>query len=211
MTGSSPCFVPRPNTDKPGKSLSLARACISLADPMTPIRAEKKVVAHSPAKIKGAQILVSWMILGFPRKEAWVVLDASDTITSTYAIKVDSMAHNVPTGIALLGFFRSPDMEAPAKMPEVAGKRIPNRSRNVARPWKDAPAECGSKLDFSVCQLTPVNSMPRPGSLNGRMNKAEKGMLRMATIKITSRALLALANMPLPAKQSAVQKIKATL
>ena len=58
-TGSSARLVPMPNTDKPGKSLSLARACISFADPIRPMRAEKKVVENSPAKMMGGQILVS--------------------------------------------------------------------------------------------------------------------------------------------------------
>lgn len=34
----------------------------------------------------------------------------------------------VPLGIDLLGFLRSPDILAPAKIPAVAGNRIPNKS-----------------------------------------------------------------------------------
>lgn len=61
------------------------------------------------------------------------------------------MAHSVPFGMALLGFFKSPDIDAPAKMPDVAlrevsiaictekwicayGNKIPNKSRNVGNP-----------------------------------------------------------------------------
>jgi hypothetical protein len=49
-------------------------------------------------------------------------------MTSVYVIKVKARPERVPLGIDLLGFFRSPDMLAPAKIPPVAGKRIPNRS-----------------------------------------------------------------------------------
>lgn len=53
LTGSSAFLVPLPNTDSPGTSLSLARACMSFAEPIKPINAEKNVVANSPAKIMG--------------------------------------------------------------------------------------------------------------------------------------------------------------
>lgn len=65
-------------------------------------------------------------------------------ITTVYDIKVSPRPYKVPFGIALLGCFRSPDMLAPlerhqdrivdggrltyAKMPPVAGKRMPNMS-----------------------------------------------------------------------------------
>ena len=35
-------------------------------------------------------------------------------------MNVVNVAQRVPLGIALLGFLRSPDMEAPAKIPDVA-------------------------------------------------------------------------------------------
>ena len=50
-------------------------------------------------------------------------------------MKVESMAQRVPVGMALLGFLRSPDMEAPANIPEVAGNRMPNRLLKVSKPW----------------------------------------------------------------------------
>lgn len=61
--GSSDLFVPMPKIEIPGKRLSLANACMSFAEPIRPMRAEKNVVATSPAKIIGGQILVAWMML----------------------------------------------------------------------------------------------------------------------------------------------------
>lgn len=57
------------------------------------------------------------MMSGFRSKEPCEVLAASDKMTRKYAMKVVRIAQRVPTGIDLLGAFRSPDMEAPAKIP----------------------------------------------------------------------------------------------
>jgi hypothetical protein len=191
--------------------LSLARACSNFAAAMTPIKAEKKVVANSPAKIPGGQMLVSWIMLGFRRNEWCLVLDAKETITSRYARKVDNIAQSVPRGMALLGLRRSPDMEAPAKIPDVAGKRIPNKSRNVVKPLKWPLEESGRRLDFRVARLNPVNSMPLSGSTKAGFRRAETGILKMEKVSTTKRALLALANMELPARQRPVQKTSATV
>lgn len=51
-----------------------------------------------------------------------------DMITSVYATNVTRSPFRVPDGIDLLGFRRSPDILAPAKMPAVAGNNIPKRS-----------------------------------------------------------------------------------
>lgn len=121
------------------------------------------------------------------------------------------MAHSVPLGIALLGFFRSPDIDAPANMPDVAGKRMPKRSRNVDRPLNEGSSVCGRKLSRRVCRLIPVNWIPRFSSWKGRLNMADTGMLIIANERMMIRALLALAKMPLPARQSAVQARRATV
>lgn len=132
-------------------------------------------------------------------------------MTSKYATNVDNMAHRVPIGIALDGFRRSPDMEAPAKMPDVAGKRTPKRSRKVPRPPNSLPAECGKRLDLRVAKLTPVKLMPRTGSWNAGNTKAESGMLAIDTVKMTRRALLAFAKTELPARQRRVQTSRAAV
>jgi hypothetical protein len=139
--GSSDLFVPMPKTERPGKSLSLARAWRSLAAPIRPIRAEKKVVATSPAKMMGGQMLVSCITFPLWTKDECVALEANDKITVVYAIKVVNIAHSVPTGMSFDGFRKSPDMEAPAKMPDVAGNRMPNRSRKVLKPENSLPEE----------------------------------------------------------------------
>jgi hypothetical protein len=84
------------------------------------MRAEKKVTAHSPARIIGAYKLVRDITLLLARKDSWVVAAAMERMTVKYAMNVVRVAHNVPCGIALLGFLKSPDMEAPANIPEVA-------------------------------------------------------------------------------------------
>ncbi len=68
----------------------------------------------------GLDKLMAERIFAFAKNEAWVVEAAMDTRTTKYTIKVASMAQSVPLGIVVLGFFKSPDMEAPAKMPDVA-------------------------------------------------------------------------------------------
>lgn len=94
------------------------------------------------------------------RSEARVVLAAMDNITIKYTMKVVKVAHRVPFGMALLGDFKSPESEAPARMPAVAlicvsnptrvfqqgywqrgegthGNKMPNNSLNVSAPEYD--------------------------------------------------------------------------
>lgn len=80
--GSSFLCVPLPNTDRPGSSLSRARAWNSLAEPMMPIKAEKKVTAHSPARMTGGDMLVRERTFAFARKDSWVVLAAMERTTT---------------------------------------------------------------------------------------------------------------------------------
>ena len=54
-----------------------------------------------------------------------VTVAAIENITARYMKNVRAMPANVPVGIETLGFFRSPDILAPAKMPAVAGKKTP--------------------------------------------------------------------------------------
>lgn len=118
--GSSFFLVPLPKIDRPGSSLSFARAWKSLADPIIPIKAEKKVTAHSPASMIGEDKFVSERTLLLASRESRLVVAAMDRTTTKYTMNVVNMAQSVPFGIALLGFLRSPDMDAPAKMPDVA-------------------------------------------------------------------------------------------
>jgi hypothetical protein len=77
--------------------------------------------------------------------EALVKVAAIANITRVYKTKVKASPYKVPFGIDLLGFFKSPDMLAPlpyvsiipsglqqriayAKIPPVAGNKIPKRS-----------------------------------------------------------------------------------
>lgn len=81
-TGSSPDLVPKANMDNPGSNLSLDSAWRSLAEPMTPIKVEKSVTAHSPAKTTGAERFVSGMTFAFFRNDSWVVLAAMEKMTT---------------------------------------------------------------------------------------------------------------------------------
>ena len=85
-----------------------------------PMRAENTVTAHSPARITGADKLVKGTMLTFARSDFRAMVHAMERATKKYTMKVVSMAHRVPLGMALLGLLRSPDMDAPAKMPDVA-------------------------------------------------------------------------------------------
>ena len=64
-------------------------------------------------------------------------------------------------------------------------------------------------MDLNVDKLTPVKVMPLTGSLNAGSTRAESGMLTMEIVKITSKALLALANVELPARHNKAQKTNA--
>ena len=79
------------------------------------------------------------------RKEALVIVDAIEKMTSEYRTKVVERPLRVPVGMDLLGVLRSPDILAPANiptqlickhkgnrglkhLPPVAGNKIPNKS-----------------------------------------------------------------------------------
>lgn len=107
------------------------RACISFADPMKPIKAEKNVTAYSPARMIGGQNLMAEMMFSFRRREACVMLAANERIPTIYTTSVVSMAQSAPWRLDLLGLRRSLDIEAPAKRLDVAGNRIQNKSCNA--------------------------------------------------------------------------------
>lgn len=127
---------------------SRARACSDFAEPITPIKAEKNEEANSPPRIRFFEMLTysrignlsnmmrdstggvptSCMIFRFLYKLSRLIVAPIDKMTRVYATKVNMRPCKVPLGIDLLGFFRSPDILAPAKIPAVAGKRIPNKS-----------------------------------------------------------------------------------
>lgn len=97
-------------------------------------------------------------------------------------------------------------------MPPVAGNKIPNKSWKVSLPFLWLPAapfvSLGFRFSKKVCQLSPVNSTPSRGTENGFKTIAERGMLKVAISKMKSNPLLALAKMPLPARQIAVQRTR---
>lgn len=126
---------------------SRAKACSDFAEPITPIKAEKKEEANSPPRMRCFEILIyyrvnilvaihditkgvptSCIILRFLYKLSRLIVAPIDNMTRVYATKVNMSPCKVPLGIDLLGVLKSPDMLAPAKMPAVAGKRIPNKS-----------------------------------------------------------------------------------
>lgn len=80
--GSSAFLVPLPKMDSPGNSLSRAKAWNNFAEPMMPMRAEKKVTAHSPARTIGADRFVREMMLSFARKESREMVQAMERITT---------------------------------------------------------------------------------------------------------------------------------
>ena len=95
-----------------------------------------------------------------------------------------------------------------AKMPEVAGNRIPNKSWKFSLPFIPVPAaplvSFGLRFCRKVRQRMPVNSMPRLGDVNGALKIAENGMLKVAIMSIINKALLAFAKSELPARHIAV-------
>lgn len=144
-------------------------------------------------------------------KDEWLVLAAKEKITSRYEIRVESIAQSVPLGIALLGFLRSPDIEAPAKIPEVAGNKTPNSARKVSKPANSLPFVWGRRFDLKVSRLKPVNSIPLTGSMKAGLNKPDTGMLMIEMTRTTRRALLAFAKMELPARHRQVHTARAAV
>jgi hypothetical protein len=55
-----------------------------------------------------------------------VTVAAIAKMTEMYMMKVSPIPDNVPRGMETLGFFKSPDILAPANTPAVAGKKTPN-------------------------------------------------------------------------------------
>jgi hypothetical protein len=64
------------------------------------------------------------------------------------------------------------------------------------------------RFSINVRTLRPVNITPSLGEENGFMKRAVKCILIVATRRMTSRPLLALENIELPAKQIAVQRTR---
>jgi hypothetical protein len=135
----------------------------------------------------------------------------------------------VPAGIDLLGFFRSPLMLAPAKIPAVAGNKIPNRSCQfslqiiLSKASKytyglthvsDIPlpveplVKCGIKFSFSVCTEIPVYTVPEVGSLNGDRKKVENGMENVARRSMANNRFDARANIADPSRHITVQNTR---
>jgi len=141
-------------------------------------------------------MFVSCMTFVFLRKEALVIVDAIEKMTSEYRTKVVERPLRVPVGMDLLGVLRSPDILAPANiptqlickhkgnrglkhLPPVAGNKIPNKSWKVSLPFIWLPAaplvSWGIRLPFRVLRLGPVNSIPSLRLSNGESTMADKG------------------------------------
>lgn len=132
-------------------AINLAKAWRDLADPITPIKAEKNDVANSPSKIKSPEIFVyqsvSWVLAIWKRKLTSCIMFKSlymesreieapiDKITKVYVMNVKRSPCSVPLGIDLLGFRRSPDILAPlySIKHHVRTSRHTRRMRNLRK------------------------------------------------------------------------------
>src|SRR5579862_1425973 len=108
---------------------------------------------------------------------------------------VNPIPHNVPLGMDTLGFFRSPDILAPANTPAVAGKKTPNTLaivsffKGFALPA--APdVNLGHKFSLRVSNEIPVYLIIPPDrveSENALTVKDDKGIENDDTIRTRNR------------------------
>ena len=109
--------------------------------------------------------------------------------------KVKPIPDNVPLGIETLGFFRSPDILAPANTPAVAGKNTPNTLAIVSfLKGFELPAapdvNLGHRLSFNDSKEIPVYLIVPPDlveSENGRTRNDDKGIENDDTIRIANK------------------------
>src|SRR5437762_11509726 len=101
---------------------------------------------------------------------------------------------NVPLGIETLGFFKSPDILAPAKTPAVAGKKTPNTlAIDSFRRGFELPAapevNLGQRLSLSDFNEMPVYLKLAPDrfdSEKGRTRNDDRGIENDDTMRITN-------------------------
>src|SRR5579859_6291753 len=90
-----------------------------------------------------------------------VTVAAIVKMTVIYIKNVNPIPDNVPRGIETLGFFKSPDILAPANTPAVAGKNTPNTLAMVSfLSGFELPAapdvNRGHRLSFNEFREIPV-------------------------------------------------------
>ncbi|KAH3672063.1 hypothetical protein WICMUC_004464 [Wickerhamomyces mucosus] len=92
------------------------------------------------------------------------------------------------------GFLKSPDILAPANIPAVAGKKMPNKSLKVSLEFNRDPAapfvKCGMKFSENVSQVGPVYKVSN--SSNGLTNKTDIGIEMVEISNNTNNKLPAL-------------------
>jgi hypothetical protein len=127
--------------------------------------------------------------------------------------KVNAIPARVPLGIETLGFFKSPDILAPANTPAVAGKKTPNTlAIDSLRSGFELPAapvvNLGHRLSFSDFIDMPVYLIIPPDlveSENGLTINDESGIENEDTMRITKRTPDARENAFEPTKEMIVQ------
>ena len=126
---------------------------------------------------------------------------------------VRAIPAKVPLGIETLGFFRSPDMLAPANTPAVAGKKTPNTlAIDSLRNGFELPAapvvNLGQRLSLSDLIDKPVYFTRAPDLVeleNGLTIKDENGIDNDDTMRITNRTPEAREKAFEPTKEMIVQ------
>jgi hypothetical protein len=120
-----------------------------------------------------------------------VTVAAMAKMTVIYIKNVRPIPANVPRGIETLGFFRSPDMLAPANIPAVAGKKTPNTlAIDSFRKGFELPAapevKFGQRFSFNDFREMPVYCIVPPERFvreNGDIKQEDRGMDSEDTIR----------------------------
>jgi hypothetical protein len=124
-----------------------------------------------------------------------VTVVAIAKITERYTKNVNPIPANVPLGIETLGFFKSPDILAPANTPAVAGKNTPKTLAIVSvRRGFELPAapdvNLGQRLSRSDFNDIPVYFMFPPErfeSEKGWTRNEDRGIENDETMRMTNK------------------------
>lgn len=97
--------------------------------------ADESVAANTPALISPTDHAMSPMMKLFATSSPCGRVPPKSTAITRYTAPVTAMAVIVPIGRDLAGFFKSPDMFAPAMMPVTAGKKRANMVKKLCPGW----------------------------------------------------------------------------
>ncbi|CAD0194766.1 unnamed protein product [Chrysodeixis includens] len=123
--------LPCPRNSNPGITFSLAMLCNTLGVPYMAPRHELMELTYRPASSNTVTADISAVIERFFSNPSLVTVHANVIINIKYKNVPVPIAAKDPLGILADGFFKSPLMLIPAKMPVMVGKNTPKHLNQV--------------------------------------------------------------------------------